>query len=122
MHVHVHVRAPQGRVKLGPEVPPVPLLPRFGCSAAAQESDGAASIIQPPPSCPALPVPKATGIPGGHQRSSFRGAAPPAPGWPLVHRLTEGGDNVFLIDWASWGECRNFPERDIWDEPMWGGG
>ncbi|KAG7229221.1 hypothetical protein INR49_013013 [Caranx melampygus] len=53
--------------------------PIFDWLAPAHEHDGAVSIIQlprPPAllphSSPPLTVPKAIGIPGGHQRSSFR--------------------------------------------------
>ncbi len=38
---------------------------------------------------------------------------PPAPGWPLVQGAAKGvGDDVLLIDWVSWKECRNLAEGE----------
>lgn len=71
-----------------------------------------------PPSDPVLPVPKAIGIPGGHQWSSFRGKA--AGSWVAsCARAPRGGDNVLLIDWASWAECRNSQEGET-EKEGWG--
>lgn len=63
----------------------------------------------PPPSNPVLPVPKAIGIPGGHQWSSFRGKAC----WLLGGLLCTGskGRRQCLINWLGvLGRVQEFAE------------
>lgn len=89
--------------------------PIFDCSAPAHERDGAAPIIP----LPMHPLPSAAcsqsrwGIPGGHQWSVCGGES--AGSWVApCAQAPEGGDNVLLIDWASWAECRNLAEGEVW--------
>lgn len=39
----------------------------------------------------------------------------PAGSWVAsCARAPRGGDNVLLIDWVSWAECRNLQKGDRW--------
>lgn len=81
------------------------------------------SPAPPPPYQPTFPVllvPKAIGIPGGHQWSSFRRKT--AGSWVAsCTRALRGGDNVLLIDWASSAQCRNLQKGET-EELGWGMG
>lgn len=89
--------------------------PIFDCFALAYEHDGPGSIV-PLPTPPfsvqsnlVLPFPKATGIPGGHQWSSFRGK----PCWLLGGLLCTGsrGRRQCLINWLGvLGRVQEFAE------------
>lgn len=87
----------------------------------------------PPPPCPPLTLhtalfclfPKRLAFLGATSEAALEGR--PAGSWVAsCARATRGGDNVLLIDWASWAECRNLQEGETekwgWAERDWGAG
>lgn len=97
--------------------------PIFGWLAPAHEHDGAVSITPPPPPTHSHPTlfclfPKRLAFLGATSEAALEGR--PAGSWVAsCARAPRGGDNVLLIDWASWAEFRNLQKGET---EKWGWG
>lgn len=86
----------------------------FDWLAPVHEHDGDVSIIRlpgPSPPSPFCPFPKRLAFLGATTEAALEGR--PAGSWVASSALApRGGDNVLLIDWASWAEFRNLQKGE----------